>query len=137
MEGFNLKTQVRVRFVETDAQGIVNNSAYMVYFEVGRIEFFRRAGISVKDRDRREMEFVLVEACIQYKSPATADDLLNIYVRMKELKDRAFTLEYVITSEEDDDRIIARGHTVTVCVSHATMKACTMPEGLRQMLLSV
>ncbi len=137
MEGFNFKTQVRVRFAETDAQGIVNNSAYMLYLEVGRIEFFRKAGISIKDRGAHDIEFVLVEACIHYKSPATADDLLNIYVRLKEMKDRAFTLEYVIACEGDQDRVVATAHTVTVSVSPVTMKACMMPENARKMLMSV
>jgi acyl-CoA thioester hydrolase len=137
MEGFNLKTQVRVRFVETDAQGIVNNGTYMTYLEVARIEFLRKAGISVKDRLKYGIDFVLVEACIHYKSTATADDVLNIYVKLKELKDRAFTLEYEITQDEDHDRIVATAHTVTVSINPATMKACMIPQNVREMFLSV
>ena len=137
MEGFNLKTQVRVRFVETDAQGIVNNGTYMTYLEVARIEFLRKAGISVKDRLKYGIDFVLVEACIHYKSAATADDVLNIYVKLKELKDRAFTLEYVITQDGDNERIVATAHTVTVAVNPAVMKACMIPQNVREMFLSV
>ncbi|MGC8579960.1 MAG: acyl-CoA thioesterase [bacterium] len=137
IEGYSLKTQVRVRFVETDAQGIVNNGTYMTYLEVGRIEFLRKAGISVKDRQKYGVDFVLVEACIQYKSAATFDDLLNIYVRLKEMKDRAFTLEYLITNDEDNDRVIATAHTVTVAVNPSTMKACIIPQNIREMFLSV
>ena len=137
MEGFNLKTQVRVRFVETDAQGIVNNGTYMTYLEVARIEFLRKAGISVKDRLKYGIDFVLVEACIHYKSAATADDVLNIYVKLKELKDRAFTLEYVITQDGDNERIVATAHTVTVAVNPSVMKACMIPQNVREMFLSV
>lgn len=134
---FRFKTQVRVRFVETDAQGIVNNGVYMTYLEVGRIDFFRAAGISVKDRMKYGIDFVLVEAFIQYKSPATVDDLLNIYVRIKEMKDRVFTLEYVVTKAEEADRIVAKAHTVSIAVNPAAMKACMIPENVKKMLLSV
>jgi acyl-CoA thioester hydrolase len=137
MEGFGFKTQVRVRFVETDAQGIVSNVTYMTYLEIGRIEFLRKAGISVKDRLKYGIDFVLVEACIHYKSSATVDDILNIYVKLKEMKDRAFTLEYVITHEEDRDRIVATAHTVTVAVNPSTKKACMIPQSVREMFLSV
>jgi acyl-CoA thioester hydrolase len=137
MEGFSFHVQVRVRFSETDAQGIVNNGAYMTYLEVGRIEFLRKAGISIKDRGKYDIDFVLVEAFIQYKSAATADDLLNIYVRLKEMKDRAFILEYVITHADDNDRVVAKAHTVTVSINPATIKACTMPQRVREMILNI
>jgi acyl-CoA thioester hydrolase len=136
MEGFNVKTQLRVRFAETDAQGIVSNVSYMTYLEVARIEFLRAAGISVKDRLKFGIDFVLVEACIQFKSAAVADDLLTIHVGLKELKDRAFTLDYVITNDGDHDRVVATAHTVTVAINPATMKACMIPDNVREMFQS-
>jgi len=137
MKDFNFKTQLRVRFAETDAQGIVYNGDYMTYLEVGRIEFLRKAGITVKDKGKYGVDLVIVEACIQYKSTATADDILNIYVRLKEMRDRAFRLEYVITHDEDHDRIVATAHTVTVSISPSTMKACRIPQDMKEMLMSV
>ena len=41
MEGFSFWTPVRVRFADTDAQGIAHNSAYAVWFEVARVEYLR------------------------------------------------------------------------------------------------
>src|SRR5919205_428073 len=32
-------TEVSVRFAETDAQGIVHNSVYLVWFELARVEY--------------------------------------------------------------------------------------------------
>ena len=39
---FNFSTEIAVRFAETDAQGIVHNAEYLVWFEVARIEYLRR-----------------------------------------------------------------------------------------------
>ncbi len=136
MEGYNVSTQLRVRFAETDAQGIVSNVSYMTYLEVARIEFLRTAGISVKDRLKYGIDFVLVEACIHYKSAAVADDLLTIHVKLREMKDRAFTLDYVITNDGDNNRVVATAHTVTVAINPATMKACVIPAVVRDMFLS-
>ena len=35
-----------MRFSETDAMGVANNSAYLAWFEVGRIEYLRELGHS-------------------------------------------------------------------------------------------
>jgi len=39
---FNFATEVRVRFAETDAQGIAHNSTYLVWFEIARIDYLAR-----------------------------------------------------------------------------------------------
>src|ERR1700759_5275605 len=41
MEGFTFSTTVRVRFADTDAQGIAHNASYLVWFEVARVEYLR------------------------------------------------------------------------------------------------
>jgi acyl-CoA thioester hydrolase len=39
VEGFRFSTEVAVRFAETDAQGVVHNSNYLVWFEVARVAY--------------------------------------------------------------------------------------------------
>jgi len=38
---YTFSTDVRVRFADTDAQGIAHNASYFVWFEVGRVEYLR------------------------------------------------------------------------------------------------
>jgi acyl-CoA thioester hydrolase len=42
MEGFRFSTDVKVRFAETDAQGVAHNAAYLVWYEVARIAYLAR-----------------------------------------------------------------------------------------------
>jgi acyl-CoA thioester hydrolase len=42
VHGFSFSTEVKVRFAETDAQGIAHNSNYFVWFEVARVEYLAR-----------------------------------------------------------------------------------------------
>ena len=42
MHGFSFSTAIRVRFAETDAQGIAHNSNYLVWFEVARVEYLEQ-----------------------------------------------------------------------------------------------
>ena len=41
MQSYSFSTDVRVRFADTDAQGIAHNASYLVWFEVGRVEYLR------------------------------------------------------------------------------------------------
>ena len=41
MEGYTFSTAVRVRFADTDAQGVAHNASYLVWFEVARVEYLR------------------------------------------------------------------------------------------------
>jgi acyl-CoA thioester hydrolase len=42
LDGFSFSTEVKVRFAETDAQGIVHNSNYFIWFEVARVDYLER-----------------------------------------------------------------------------------------------
>ena len=54
MDGLRFSTDVRVRFAETDAQGVAHNAAYLVWFEVARIDYLARyAGGYQRLRDAR------------------------------------------------------------------------------------
>jgi len=41
MEGFTFSVPIRVRFADTDAQGIAHNATYLVWFEVAGVEYLR------------------------------------------------------------------------------------------------
>ena len=46
---FKFHHDVRVRFGETDAQGIVFNAHYLTYFDVAWTEYFRMLGLVYHD----------------------------------------------------------------------------------------
>ena len=79
------ETRLRVRYSETDAQGIVNNANYLSYFEVGRVEWLRAAGLSYKELEERGYGFVVVEVRAFYKRAARFDDELGLRTRLAEL----------------------------------------------------
>ena len=77
MEGFQHRTDVRVRFAETDAQGVVHHANYLVWFELARVEFLERfAGGYQRLRDQG-IESLLVEAKVRFINPARFDDRLR------------------------------------------------------------
>ena len=43
-------TELRVRYAETDQMGIVYHANYLVWMEIGRVEFCRAAGLNAHER---------------------------------------------------------------------------------------
>jgi acyl-CoA thioester hydrolase len=53
MDGFSFSTDVRIRFAETDAQGIAHHASFVVWLEVARVAYLARyAGGYQAIRDR-------------------------------------------------------------------------------------
>jgi len=45
---FVSEARVRVRYAETDQMGVVYHANYLVWFEVGRVEFIRKLGMDYR-----------------------------------------------------------------------------------------
>jgi len=75
---------VRVYYEDTDFTGMVYHANYLRFFERGRSDFLRDAGVSHQDLlDRPDpAAFTLVRTEVDYKKAAKVDDLLRIGTRM-------------------------------------------------------
>lgn len=125
------ETNLRVRFSETDAQGIANNANYLSYFEVGRVEWLRAAGLSYKELEERGYGFVVVEARIFYKKAARFDDELAVRTALGELKRVSLRFDYEVAR---DGEVITTGYTHHGHVNLASGRPCRIPKDLASLL---
>ncbi len=72
------RTELRVRYADTDQGGVVYNSNYLVFFEVGRTEMMRALGVPYAQLEIEGTIMPIVEAHVNYMAPARYDDLLII-----------------------------------------------------------
>lgn len=129
MQGFDFAAAVRVRFADTDAQGIAHHANYLVWFEVARVEFLERhAGGYQRLRDAG-VEALVLEAHASFQSPAVFDDRLTVYARCVEPRGARFRFEYAI---ERGGTVIAEGWTAHATVDAATLRPTRIPEWLRE-----
>jgi YbgC/YbaW family acyl-CoA thioester hydrolase len=42
---FSKETEIQVRYVETDAMAVVHHASYIVWFEIGRLDFMESMAI--------------------------------------------------------------------------------------------
>ena len=70
--------EIRVRYSETDAMGLLHHSNYLTYFEVGRTELFRTQGGNYRKMEEQGLFFVVARIDVRFKSPARYDEVLSL-----------------------------------------------------------
>jgi acyl-CoA thioester hydrolase len=127
VEGFAFSTELSVRFAETDAQGVAHNAAYLVWYEVARIEYLaEHIGGYQRLRDAG-YEALTIEVHARYVTPARFDDRLRIHARVSELRGARFRFDYRI---ERGDELIADGWTRHAVVARDTLRPARLPPWL-------
>lgn len=123
----SVDTTIRVRYAETDAQGVVYHANYLVYFEVGRGAYLRAMELDYNAMEAAGTFVVVVEANTRYLAPARYDDELVVTTTLAELKTRSLVYTYVVRR---GDVVVAEGRTAHVCVGRDG-RPVPMPEALR------
>lgn len=116
-DGFKTSCEIRVRFAETDAQGIAHHAAYVVWLEVARIAYLAEHAGGYRAIQAEGIEALTTGVTIDYKAAAVFDDVLTVYARCTDLRGARFRYAYRI---ERDGVLIATAETL-----HATVDAST------------
>jgi acyl-CoA thioester hydrolase len=90
VEAYTFSTDVRVRFADTDAQGIAHNASYLVWFEVARVEYLRAYAGGYQALRDLGIEALVLESFCRYIVPARFDDELRIHARCVGLRGARF-----------------------------------------------
>ncbi|MCU1323626.1 MAG: 4-hydroxybenzoyl-CoA thioesterase [Acidobacteriaceae bacterium] len=121
-----VETRIRVRYAETDQMGVVYHANYLVWFEVGRVEFMRVRGLNYKEMEQEEgCMIAVVEANARYRSPARYDDELVIETTLTSVRGAVVRFEYKVVRSADGV-LLCEGHTVHVVVGR-DMKRRRLP----------
>lgn len=127
--GFPFETEVRVRFAETDAQGIAHNSVYLVWFELARVEYLERFAGGYPALRAHGVEALVTESRVRYREPARFDDRLTIRASCRDVRGARF--RYVYEIDRDGTRV-ADGETHHACVDAVTHRPTRMPPWLAE-----
>lgn len=106
-----VKVTERVRFVETDMMGVVHHANYFRWFEIGRVEYLRQAGLNLLEIMEAGYLFPVSDVRCNYKNPARFPDDITIYAEMRELTRAKMIFSYKIMRE---DTFIAEGFSANI-----------------------
>ena len=104
-----VETPLRVRYAETDRMGIVYHAHYIVWFEIGRTDYCRAAGMPYRAMEDSGLFILVTWADCRYRRPARYDDAIRVRTRVTELSSRGIAFGYEIADEAE--RLLAEGST--------------------------
>ena len=87
---------LRVRYSDTDAQGIAHHSSYILWLEEARLGWLRAIDLGYTDLTAGGMFLSLVECTCRYVSPAKGEDLVTVDVWVVEISRLRVRLRYEI-----------------------------------------
>jgi acyl-CoA thioester hydrolase len=120
-------TELRVRYAETDRMGIVYYANYLVWCEVGRVEFMRALGGSYADLEAQGYGLAVAEARVRYLAPARFDDTVRIETILVGVRSRAVSFDYVVSNAETGVRL-ATAHTALVSIDSGGRPTALPPQ---------
>lgn len=120
------KTELRVRYGETDQMKFAYYGIYAQYFEVGRVELLRSLGITYRELEEMGFALPVVNYNIDYKKPAFYDDKLTIETSIHEIPKVKIVFNYKTINEKGD--LLNTAETTLVFVDSDTGKPCLPPD---------
>jgi acyl-CoA thioester hydrolase len=105
----SIETRVRVRYAETDQMGVVYHANYIVWMEVGRVEYFRSTGLRYRDIEHEGILLMVAEVHCRFRAPAHYDEEVTIRTSLSEADARMVRFDYELLGE--DGRALATGYT--------------------------
>jgi acyl-CoA thioester hydrolase len=133
VDGYRFSTDLRVRFNETDAQGVAHNAAYLVWFEIARIDYLDRFPGGYKGLVQEHgIDVTTIESYVRYRAACRFDDRLRIWTLTDDLRGARFRFEYGIERISQPEGVVAEGWTAHACVDAATLRPVRMPSWLAE-----
>jgi len=110
------RTQITVRYAETDMMGVVYHGSYLPWFEVGRTNLLKEFGIPYRELEKEGFFLPVLEVQAKYHRPAVYDDTVTVITTLREKPSVRITLEYEIRR---GDTLLVTGKTVHAFIDRA------------------
>ena len=123
---FRFSYPKRVRFAEVDAQGVVFNSRYLEYFDIGLVEYWRAAGLYSGPGLAGGPEAHVVRALVEYRAPILLDEVVAIAIRCARIGTSSLTFAFELHCGEGED-LRATGEEVHVHVAEVRGRPAPLP----------
>lgn len=120
------KTEIRVRYADTDQMQFVYNGKYFEYFEVGRTEMLRKDNLTYRSIEDHGFQLPVIESYVKYIKPAHYDDLLIIESLVKEYPSFKIKINYRVYQKRTND-LLAEGFTTHVFIDKNSKKVVRPP----------
>ncbi len=117
----------KVRFSDSDAQGIVFNGNYLTYFDDTITDYLEATGIGWDGMTEQGIDMVLGRAEVDFRAAGQIGDVLITGAKVVEIGRTSVVFE-MRTWDQATSRTIAEGRLIQVMIDHRTHRPTPVPE---------
>jgi acyl-CoA thioester hydrolase len=128
-DSFPFWSRDRIRFADLDINGHVNNIAFAVYCESGRVHF--RETLTARPKPGEKTDFVVLKVSITYIQQGYYPGEVDIGTRVLKLGNSSCTMGQGLFCDGD---CIGTAETIWVYTDQTAGKSMTMPDKMRNLL---
>ena len=130
------KSRITVRYAETDRMGIVHHSVYPIWFEIGRTDFIRKAGMPYSVMEENGLMTPLTELNTRYFLPACYEDELTVETWVSKITAARIVFEYSV-KRDSDGKLLALGSTHHGFVNSKTFRPVNMKKEMPEIFKTI
>ena len=123
----------KIRFSDSDAQGIVYNAAYLVYWDDAFTDYMEAVGCPWKRMTAAGDDVVLARTEIDYRRSAVIGDTVRTLVKVVRIGSSSLTFHYR-TTDVATGQTLVEGSQIQVIVDHETFQPKPVPGYIREMI---
>lgn len=116
----------RVNFFDTDAMAVVHHANYIRWFEIGRVDFLRKAGITLTEMMEDGYIFPITNVQAKYTASGHYDEILLIKTIPVALTKAKMEFNYEVYRQEDNTLLVT-GYTQNVFTHKESGKITRLP----------
>ena len=125
---------IDVRYVETDAMGVVHHSNYLVWFEYARTKLCELSGVHYSEIEKAGYGLMVTGVEVRYRQGARYGDRVTVTVWLSRLGSRVAHFEYEVRR---DGLLLTSGETHHVWIRFSDNRPCRIPEVARPLFESL
>lgn len=123
----------KIRFSDSDAQGIVHNAAYLVYWDDAFTDYMEAIGCPWNLMTAAGDDVVLARTEIDYRSSAAIGDTARTRVNVTRIGNSSITFRCQ-TVDAATGRTLVEGSQIQVIVDHRTFQPKPVPDYIRELI---
>ena len=116
------RTDIQVRFADSDALGHINNASFATYAEMARLEFLSTLGESVQ-------RMILANLVIDFRRQVLVTDAVHVDSWVEKLGNTSMSIAHTIFA---NDEPAAEIKSVVVYFDYASSKAMPLTQEMRE-----
>ena len=129
---FRFLDRLRVRWAEIDAQKIVFNGHYLMYFDTAVAGYWRALALPyAQSMQSLDGDLYVRKATAVYRGSARYDDLIDVGIRCGRIGNSSIVFSAAVFRQ---DELLVSGELVYVFANPATQTSLPVPQPLRAVL---